>query len=371
MQKYKHSAIAAAVAIMAISFGANAQDAAPVSADSPNQAGVVYPGRATELTASGQSPAETQTQAQVQRQTGVATSPQYQQIQPGQQVVNVDATNGAPEMPPLPGESAKKSSTARKTAPQLAVEDTLPDNLDVQIRELRRRMDDVQRAASPGSSFQPKPVTRTQSITQAAGEEPVTVRTTLGTPSNLVIFDVTGAPWPIEYATPGDTSQFDVLLPVAGTPNIQIRPKNGYAYGGLSIKLVDNPIPLSITLTTAQKEVDTRVDLRVSHRGPNAKAPIVDRTFFPSNSASDSALISFLDSTPPAGARELRTSYSNIKAWILNGNMYLRTDATLVSPLWNDSITSPSGVTRAYLLPAVPSVVVSFDGRIIAVNISE
>lgn len=396
MKKNQFNAVAAAVVLMTtVSFSSQAQVQPADSAAVPNQQGVVYPGRAVEMPLSATSVEKNPIGVGAYAPANAIPAPgtplpaQARQAAPGREgmptgiggqipigspalgSVQRPVSQGAPAMPPLPGATAGKGSESTKTAQELAIEDTLPQNIDVQVRELRRRMDEVQRAASANPAPAPKPVTRSISITQAAGEEPQSVRTAMGMPTNLVFTDASGASWPIAFATPGDMSQFDVVLPVAGTSTIQIRPKTPYAYGGLSITLKDNDIPVSVILTAAQKEVDNRVDVRVMQRGPNAVAPIVDRVVTGGSAASDHALISFLDGVPPAGAKEMRTSYRGVKAWILNDQMYLRTDSTLVSPLWTDSLSSPSGVTRTYLLSNVPSVIISAEGRMVPVTISE
>lgn len=373
MTKNKFNALAAAVAVVvsAASSLALAQVVpAPAPATAlPNQQGVVYPGRSVEPVpgASAAAPAPS---------SGVAPSnvalPGSQL--PGQVAAPAPTTarsTGSPAMPPLQGGVGPRNPGPVKSGPALAVDDTVPADIAEQVRVLRHRMDEVQRAASASPSAVPRPITRSQPVTQAAGEDPPSVRTSLGMPTNLVFTDSTGAPWPIEFATPGDSSQFDVLLPVAGTSNIQIRPKSAYAYGGLSVTLKGNSVPVSVILTTAQKEVDSRVDLRIMQRGPQAQAPIVDVVFSGGNPASDRALNAFLDNVPPAGAKEVKTSFRSVKAWMYNDQLYLRTDATLVSPLWSDSRSSPNGVTRTYLLSEVPFVVVSTEGRMVRVTINE
>lgn len=351
MRNIKVNTLAASLATLAAltSLGAQAQvSTAPGAAAPPDQAGVVYPGRATTAV------------------PAVGVPPQ-QRGYPGMVTVPDLAAERAPAMPPLPGASV----LAGKSPAALAVDDTIPPDVPAQVRELRLRMDEVQRAASANPVAAPRPITRSLAITQAAGEEPPSVRTTMGMPTNLVFTDSTGAPWPIAYATPGDSGQFDILLPVPGTSNVQVRPKTPYAYGGVSITLKGNSIPVSVILTTAQKEMDSRVDMRVMQRGPNAAAPIVDRLNLGGPAPSDAALIGFLDGVPPSGSQEVKTSMRGVRAWTLNDQLYLRTEMTLVSPLWSDSMSSPNGVTHTYLLQNVPSVVVSADGRMVPVAIGE
>lgn len=414
MQHLKLSATAVAATIMAIASSAHAQavpapgtplPAAPGAAAQPaaaapalpNQQGVVYPGRTY------QPSAVVVQQQPVTAMPGIpgpppAAAPQAIVVTPlpGQAPINPAAVNynpnpltpaqraqaqaqaiGTPQpnLPPIEGGVAVpvKAAAKKKTkSPQaLAVDDTIPEGMDTQIRELRRRMVDVERATVTSPMGLPKPVTRSIQVTQAPGEEPPAIRTTMGVPTSLVFTDASGAPWPIDFAIPGDTTKFDVLLPVAGTSSIQIRPRSEFSYGGMSITLKNNPVPLSIVLSAAQKEVDNRVDVRVMSRGPNAVAPVIDRSTAQGSSLSDAFLSQFLDGVAPSGAQVVKTSNAGIQAWAFNQRLYLRTNYTLASPYWSDSVTSPNGVARVYVIPSVPSVVVSIDGQMTRVAIDE
>lgn len=266
----------------------------------------------------------------------------------------------APTLPALPGADVK--------AGRVAVDDVMPSGLANDVRELKRRMEEFSRAQSEAAAPLAKPMpSRSVTITQAAGEDAPEIRVAQGIPTNVVFLDSTGQPWPIEFATPGDPNKFDVLMPIPGTANLQLRPRTPYGYGGLSVTLRGNPVPISLSLTSGQKEVDTRVDVKIGHRGPNAVASIIDRTGAPN--ATDVSLMSFLDGVPPQGSKEVRTSLSSVRAWLWNNRLVVRTELPLVSPAWTDSTSSPNGVTNAYILPAVPSILIAAEGRMITVQI--
>lgn len=343
MQTIKTNAIAGAVAALFVAaLGVNAQ------AQNMPQSGAVFPG--------GQNP-----QQQMQPQAGGVPAQQTAQAaQPGQQIQQT-GPNGMPVLPKLPGEQSGIRAGA------IAIDDLMPPNLAKDVLELKERRDAYDRAMAASAGVVAKPVTRSITITQAAGEVPDVVRVAPGIPTNVVFLDSTGQPWPIEYATPGDSSKFEVVMPMAGTSSLQIRPRFSYGYSGLSVTLKNNPIPISLTLTVGQAQVDARLDVKVARRGPNAAAPIIDRTGSPH--ATDVTLMSFLDGVPPQGSREVKTSLSSVRAWMWNDRLVVRTDQPLVSPAWSDSTSSPSGVTNAYILPVVPSILVATDGRMMTVKI--
>lgn len=286
-----------------------------------------------------------------------------QPAQPGQPGAPVA---GAPSLPPLPGAPA---APAQVRPGAVAVDDVMPAGLSDDVRELKRRMDEFQRAQNNAASQVAKPVTRTITVSQAAGEEPPVVRLAPGVPTNVVFIDSTGQPWPIDYATPGDANRFDVLMPIPGTSSLQIRPRHNYGYGGLSVSLKGNHIPISLSLAVGQTEVDSRLDVKIARRGPNAAAPIIDRTGLPH--VTDVSLMSFLDGVPPQGATEVKTSSKSVRAWRWAGKLVVRTDSPVVSPAWSDSTMSPSGVTNAYILPDVPTILVSSEGRMVTVKIDQ
>jgi intracellular multiplication protein IcmK len=157
---------------------------------------------------------------------------------------------------------------------------------------------------------------------------------------------------------------------VIGSSVVQVRPKLAHAYSGLAVTLRGNPIPLSISLTSAQREVDTRLDIRIAKRGPNAVAAIIDRGATTGTDA-DPILMGFLDGVPPADAKEIKTSMRTVRAWQRpDGKLYLRTAVPVLSPAWSDSNSSPDGM-RAYAMPPVPSIMVSMDGVPTTVAIGE
>lgn len=277
--------------------------------------------------------------------------------------------SGAPVLPPLPGAVAgAPASGAPTAAAQLAVDDTLPEHMAAQIKEFKRRLDMVDRANAESTAIVAKPVTRATTITQAAGEESPVVRVAPAIPTNIVFIDSTGQPWPIDYAIPGDPTKFEILMPNPGTSVLQIRPTQSYGYGGLSVMLKGNTVPVTLILTAGQEEVDARLDVKIARRGPNAAASIIDLTGQPHDT--DVSLSSFMDGVPPPGSQEVKTSLKLVRAWLWAGKLVIRSELPLISPAWKDNSISPNGVTFGYILPVVPSILVSSEGRFINVQIN-
>lgn len=352
--------LAAVIAVLACS-GAFAQQApanSPPPSDAPSQAGVVYPGRpmiATTQTSSisGLTPANTVAPVAVNRLTGQAS--------PGTPMGQL------PPLPPQPGQSAVPQMPPMATPSQQYLNDMMPLDLPASLTEYKRRFEEASRASAQYVNTAAKPTSRSKTITQAPGEMSPTVRLASGMPTNVVFTDSTGAPWPIEFVTPGDTGVVDALVPVAGSATLQLRPKQPYMYGAVSVNLINNPIPVTLILATAQDEVDTRLDIRLARRGPNAQAPIIDRPGF---TTIDSVMLQVLDGVAPGDAQVLKSGNADLRAWTYKGKLYVRTTLAVVSPAYSDTAASVDG-TRVYVMPSVPSVTVSIDGVLRNVRIGE
>ncbi len=328
----------------------------------PSQQGVVYPGR--QMTGPGGAPA-----------VAPMSAPQLPAQLPGNRVpVAAPAAPGTPigQVPPLPPVPPAQGTAVPALPPlgtpsQMYVNDNMPADLADSIREYKRRFDEAQRASADYVKNAPKPISRTITITQAPGELSPTVRLSNGIPTNVVFTDATGATWPIEFATPGDLSLVDVLIPVEGSSTLQIRPRQPYMYGAVSVNLRGNPVPITLILGSAQTEVDTRIDIRLARRGPNAQAPIIDRPGFTNV---DGVMLSVLDGVPPSDSQAIKSSHSDLRAWNHKGKMYVRTTLAVVSPAYSDTAASVDG-TRVYVMPPVPFVTVSVDGVLRNVRIGE
>lgn len=352
--------LAAVIAVLACS-GASAQQQSPANssapAAAPSQAGVVYPGRPMVPNAPAVVAAPAGPMAGL---TPVNTQP----AMPGGRVANASgvASPGTAigQMPPLPPQPGQSPS-------QLYLNDNMPADLVPALIEYKRRFDEAARVSSQYVNNAAKPVSRSKTITQAPGEISPTVRLASGTPSNVVFTDATGAPWPIEFVTPGDTSVVDALVPVAGSATLQLRPKQPHMYGAVSVNLVGNPMPVTLILASAQDEVDTRIDIRLARRGPNAQAPIIDRAGF---TTVDPTMLQVLDGVPPGDAQAIKTNHGDLRAWSYKGKLYVRTTLAVVSPAYSDTAASVDG-TRVYVMPSVPSVTVSINGALRSVRIGE
>ncbi len=259
--------------------------------------------------------------------------------------------------------SPSKSATQlkRELAYQLMLEQAVPLSPD-QIIQLRKMLDLTEQAAATSPTTPPLPVSSSAMVSLEPGSLPPLIRLASGFVSSIVFVDSTGAPWPIASYSMGNPNEFNLQWDdVSNT--LFIQSLQTYSHGNLAVRLADLNTPVMISLVSGQKAVDYRVDLQVKGRGPNATAPIV-----PSTVRNDRTLIDLLDGMPPKDSVKLQLTPDLGSAWTKGNTLYIRTQQTLLSPAWTNTVASADG-TRVYEMPKTPFVLMSHQGNSISVEL--
>lgn len=288
--------------------------------------------------------------------------------QANQAAANVaGAANPSVAMPPPPPGVVDLSTLPPdpRAAFQGAREEILPLT-PAQIRQLRKQLDESQRATASTPTPPPKPVSGSLNLSLAPGTTPPVVRLGGGMVTTLVFTDVTGMPWQIIGFQAGDDSQVSAVKPVPDGNQINLVPKSLYAQTNLSVSLAGAASPVTLTLVGGQKVVDYRLDVRVQARGPQAKPPVLAADLPQANPV----LQQMLDAVPPSGAQALRVQGGVAQAWRYQDRYFLRTSLSLLSPAWVGSLASPDG-TRVYEIPPTPIALVGDAGRIQSLTLQE
>lgn len=198
-----------------------------------------------------------------------------------------------------------------------------------------------------------KPITRTLFITLDPGVSPPALRLTRGQQTSIVFSDASGQPWFIENVSLNRQMFSDGRLNAqAGAAQQQLRqqatnvltiePLEPAAYGNVTVTLRGLSTPVIFVLTSAQQEVDMRVDAKVPGRNPDA----VDSVTVSTLPSIDSALSYFLDGVPPKDARRLKvTGLEGTEAWLYRENLYVRAKADAQYPAYMSAARSTSGVS--------------------------
>lgn len=317
---------------------------APASAYPVTQPAAQYPAAYQQYQAQQYQPQQYQPQ-----QYQPATSYPPQVAQPAPQV----APTG---LPPLPSDF------------QVGVESAMPLSPS-EVRELRRRLDALQRAASD-LPHPPSSQTGSVAVSLDPGSTPAVVRPFFGVSTSLVLVDSTGAPWPVENFVVGNKALFQIERLDGGVgSSFVISPLQAHGQSNLIMKLVGIPTPVVLNLVLGQKVHDARIEARIQGRGPNAIVSSASLT-----PGVDSRLLGVLDGVPPGG-RELVVRASDgraagaSRAWMApDGKLWLRTGLNVVSPAPLSFVSSSDGM-RVYRINPSSKVLAMLDGVFVTLTL--
>ncbi len=261
-------------------------------------------------------------------------------------------------------------------ASQQIVEETLTDLESLQLTpEQSNRLKEInlERSRQKSSPYisPPNPVTRTLLVNLNAGVTPPTIRLATGQLSTIVFSDMNGQAWNINRVSI-NCVQFNSALGCEkekGTEQtniITIEPKQPTAYGNITVTLNGLSTPVIFILTSGQKDVDMRVDAKLTGHNPDAEQSI-SLTGMPSI---DSEMTSFLDGVPPKSAKRLKvTGLDDVEAWAYNDAMYVRANANAQYPAYISAGRSTTGMSIYKYAQTYSNVTFTTGGRAVTVSI--
>ncbi|EPX83503.1 DotH/IcmK family type IV secretion protein [Salipiger mucosus] len=237
-----------------------------------------------------------------------------------------------------------------------------------QIRLFKQRYDQTQRAERESVGEDPARTSRSVDLSLKPGEDIPVIRMQPGRVSTITFSDRNGNPWPVLSVTTGDSSAFAAQTAgEQGDTNILVvNPQQDYASSNMVVTLVDNPVPVLLTLEARDEEtVDYRTDVRIDGKGPNSNYAITEeRGLSPTG---DKTMMSFLDGLPPRGAEKMQTSNPGVEAWMFQGKMYVRTHGEVLSPAYVAKSSNVSGVS-VFVLQENPILLISQNGEMNSVS---
>ncbi len=255
------------------------------------------------------------------------------------------------------------------TAYGATVQSLMPMSPEI-IRDYRRRVDESQKAAAmPPSGFRARPISDSVRMSLKSNQALQTLYTTPNTVSVMAFYDRTGKAWPIASFVVGRADSFQVYALQEGSNQIAVTPLVTHGYSNLIISLVEEDRPIVINLETSDTKTHFRRDITVEGYGPNAAVSPTEVSV--KEPPSNGTMMAFAQGADlPRSAIKLRTSDSNVEAWLLDGAYYLRTSDTYTSPSPQAMLTGPGGVHAVKIKPS-PVVLISRNGTISRVRISQ
>lgn len=216
----------------------------------------------------------------------------------------------------------------------------------------------------------PKPITRTLAVNLDPGIAPPVIRLARGQLSSMVFSDAAGSPWFIESIAMNRSlfsdGRADNAKDQAPTNVLTIEPLTTAAYGNVTVQLKGLNTPVIFVLSTAQKEVDMRVDAKIPGRNPDGYV-VSEVSDLPKM---DDALTLFLDNVPPRDARRLRVSgMEGVAAWFYQDSLYLRAKGEAQYPAYLSAAKSTSGMSVYKFSGAHNSVTLLSGGRAVTIFI--
>lgn len=258
----------------------------------------------------------------------------------------------------------------RRAAFDAAMQSLLPLKPE-EIRELLENFDRTQESVELPVYPAPVPEIAVETLSMDPGVKPAVVKLAYGNVTTFNVLDITGAPWPIEDISWAGNFEIAESGSQNGSHILRITPQSEFATGNMSIRLLTLETPLIVSLETSRDKVHYRFDAVIPQNGPLAKTPLIDQGVTIA-AGGDQNMSSVLQGVAPQKAMKLTVSGvdSRTTAYRLNGQTYLRTPLTLLSPAWDNSVSSADGM-RVYTVQNAPVLLLSDKGRMVRARLSE
>ena len=237
-----------------------------------------------------------------------------------------------------------------------------------EIRKTLERFDKTKEAAETPVYPYPNPEVVVMDVSLDPGTQPPLIKVAAGHVTTINVLDISGAPWPIQDIT--WAGNFEIVQPESGGHVVRITPMSEFAYGNMSVRLVDLDTPITFVLRTHRDGVFYRADLRLGKYGPNATPPLIDGGI--TIAAGNPMMTAVLDGMPPEKAQKMNVTGADGRttAFKFENATYVRTPLTLLSPAWQASVKSADGM-NVYMLGNAPVLLLSDQGRMIHARLSE
>ena len=233
------------------------------------------------------------------------------------------------------------------------------------VRQYRRIHEENERAAKENPY--PEPLVDAILVALEPGEQPAEIRVAPGIASAISFFDASGRPWPIRQFVIGNSEEFRVIQLSEGS--LSISPLERIGWTNLIIALLDEPVPVVLRIVIDRGQAHFLRSVQIMKTGPNSPAIEAElHQELPIAGSRDMlAVLSGIDL--PASAEKVPVVGMEAMAWLVDGDLYLRSEHPLLSPAWTRSLAGPGGL-RAYRLKPVSNLLFSVDGRIVRVGLT-
>lgn len=236
----------------------------------------------------------------------------------------------------------ERQNAVNQQAQSMSALERFWDMSDAEIRNMKKKVEQKQAAIKSDVSPNRCVSQREIVVKGASGESIPHINIDKRNYTNIMFIDSAGTPFPIHYAL-GNKEQVQTILDEYDIKNnlLLLRSTSDYSQGNITVKLVDNPVPIVFTFAANQRNTDCVLTVRVNKLSKQSK--IEQKTYM--EKSLDASLNRTLRGEAPKGSRPMRTSNPEISAWLTQDNeVVIRSPYKIVSPMPKGRIADPDGV---------------------------
>lgn len=214
------------------------------------------------------------------------------------------------------------------------------------VEETRAKQYEVEKAKNK-PPVKSTPARLNVEIDPTTNNKPIEVFVESGNPTNILFFDASGAPWPLESRSTGDETEFGVQILGEKSNKIEVRIKKPGAEQTILAQLKGVDIPLEITLKTASGSHHSIVTVKLRDFGPEAEMPTI--VGYESDHKYQDKFNAYIAGVPPDESIPLVVEGADVEAWldeVEEGHFvtFIRSRSELLSPAYPAVQRGPNGV---------------------------
>ena len=241
-----------------------------------------------------------------------------------------------------------------------AVEQVFPMTPEM-VRRYLGILEENERAST--GTPEPAPIRVAEMIAFDPSAAPPRIHVAPGIATAVGFYDSTGSPWPVRQYVLGDGERFEVIQLGNGSNTLTVSALSRFGWTNLVVALSDEPSPVVLRIKVGRDRAHYRTNIQIMKPGPEAASDFETPPEEPSF-PSDPNLMDIVGGLGPAvPAVDIPVNGVEASAWLVDGDIYIRSRHALLSPAWSASLSGLYGV-RAYKVPLSSVLLFSIGGRI-------
>ena len=241
-----------------------------------------------------------------------------------------------------------------------AIEQVFPMTPEM-VRRYLKILEENERASA--GTPEPAPIRAAEMIAFDPSAAPPRIHVAPGIATAVGFYDSTGSPWPVRQYVLGDGERFQVIQLGDGSNTLTVSALSRFGWTNLVVALSDEPSPVVLRITVGRDRAHYRTNIQIMKPGPDAALDFETPSEEPSF-PSDPNLLDIVGGLGPAvPAIDIPVNGVEASAWLVGGEIYIRSRHALLSPAWSASLSGLHGV-RAYKVPLSSVLLFSISGRI-------